>query len=295
MKSIGSEEECPPTVNSVTLADASLTPQMEYTVTVNVSDAGGKADLDTLVLKVYYDSDGGAPSVTEHDDQTAHTQTCAIITWTQGGTFVMTPDPATCTWALGSCTEPATLADDFTFKFTPGKVATETSGDARWQITAKVTDDGIQTDFGCDDTPPTMNWYGEITVNTGSVNWDTVALGSDFTPQITPTTGISVTYICNGGYNQQVKADSPWTNGGGASVTLGGESPGAGEFSLKADDTATLGSAVLVSTSYVTIDSGSQTDESGNTESANTLWLRLGSSGIPAVTYSGTIYYCIAQ
>ena len=72
--------------------------------------------------------------------------------------------------------------------------------------------------------------------------------------------------------------------------------PGSGEFSLKADDTATLGSAVLVtSADYTTFDTGSLTSESGNAESANTLWLKLGSEGIRDVSYSGTIYYRISQ
>jgi hypothetical protein len=91
-----------------------------------------------------------------------------------------------------------------------------------------------------------------------------------------------------------VKSDGSWS-GSGVSITLDAAgSPGVKEFSMKADDTAVLGSAVLVSTSYVTIDSGSQTGEAGNTESANTLWLKMGASGIPAVTYNGTIYYQIA-
>jgi hypothetical protein len=138
-----------------------------------------------------------------------------------------------------------------------------------------------------------MNWYGEVTVNTASFDFGSVDLGSDFGDN--SQTGISVTYICNGNYNQQVKSSNPWS-GSGKSVTLDAEStPGAGEFSLKADDTATLGSAVPVSTSYITIDTGTQTGESGNAESTNTLWLKLGASGIGNVTYSGTIYYRITQ
>ena len=136
-----------------------------------------------------------------------------------------------------------------------------------------------------------MNWYGEISVNTGSVDWGTVSLGSDF--DANSQTGISVTYVCNGNYNQQVKSDGSWS-GGATSLTLNAAgTPGVAEFSLKADDTATLPSAALVSTGYVTIDSGTQTGEAGNTETANTLWLKMGASGIPAVTYSGTIYYQI--
>jgi hypothetical protein len=280
-----------PTVNSVTLTDTSMSPQMEYTASVNVSHGGGKAGLDTLVLKVYYDSNGGTPTDAEAEGQTADTQNCAILTWTESSdTFAIEPSSST-TWSLGTCSSPASLPGDFTFVFTPGKVASQTTGSAVWQIWAKATDDVSQTDTGYDDTPPAMNWYGEVTVDTPSVDWGTVDLGSVFSDN--PQTDISVTYICNGTYDQQVKSDGSWS-GSGVSITLDAAGiPGVKEFSMKADDTAVLGSAVLVSTSYVTIDSGSQTGEAGNVESTYTLWLKLGASGIPAVTYNGTIYYQI--
>jgi len=177
-----------------------------------------------------------------------------------------------------------------------GKVATETTGSANWQIAAKVTDDSSQTAFAYDTDTATndMNWYGEIAVTTTDVDFSSVALGSDFS--VNKQTGISVTYICNGNYSEQVKSSSPWS-GGGNSVTLNAAgSPGNGEFSLKAYSSDTYGSAVLAtSTGYVPIGTGTQTGESGTTVSANTLWLKLGASGMPAVQYSGTIYYGIAR
>ena len=74
-------------------------------------------------------------------------------------------------------------------------------------------------------------------------------------------------------------------------------SPSANQFSLKADDTATLGSAMLVnvSPSYTTIDNtGTLTGESGDNITTNTLWLKLGTP-FAIATYSGTIYWQIAQ
>ena len=272
-----------------------MTPQVQYDARVKVTDTDGKANLTTIVVKIWYDANGGTPTEGEFTAAAANTQTCAIITWTEsGGTFAIQPAAST-TWALGSCIAPADLTGEFQFKFTVGKVATETTGSANWQIAAKVTDDSSQTAFAYDTDTATndMNWYGEITVGNSTVNWGTVALGSDFSAN--SKTGISVTYICNGNYTQQVKSSSPWS-GGGNSVTLNAAgSPGNGEFSLKADDTAVLGSTVLVSTGYVPIDTGTQTNESGNAETSNSLWLKLGASGMPAVQYSGTIYYGIAQ
>lgn len=74
-----------------------------------------------------------------------------------------------------------------------------------------------------------------------------------------------------------------------------GGSPPVNEFSVKADDTAILGSAVLVTarTTFVTIDNtGVQTDESGDTITTNTVWLKLGTP-FSVAAYSGSIYYKI--
>ena len=74
------------------------------------------------------------------------------------------------------------------------------------------------------------------------------------------------------------------------------ETPGSGEFALKGDDDLTLADAALVSTSYTTFGTGTQTGESGTTEANNGVWLKTGSSGITGgVSYDGTIYYAITQ
>ncbi len=76
-----------------------------------------------------------------------------------------------------------------------------------------------------------------------------------------------------------------------------GGSPGKNQFSIKADVTASLGSAVLVTewTTFVTIDdTGVQTGESGDTITTNTVWLKLGTP-FSVAAYSGSIYYKIAD
>jgi hypothetical protein len=291
------ELRIPPAVNSVILVDASMTPQIQQTVTVNVSNAdGGKAALNTLVLKLWYDSSGSDYSESTFDGKTANTQNCAIITWTQStDSFVIQPSSST-TWALGACSSPGSLPGDFTFHFTAGKVATATSGSARWQVAAKASNNAGQTGFNYDSTPPTMDWYGEISVNTVNITWGgTVALGSGFTDDATNRiTNISLTFICNGNYNMQVKASSSWSGSGESVVLATTDTPGNGEFALKADDDATLSGAILVlSTGYTTFGIGTQTSESGNAVTNNSLWLKLGASGIPDVQYSGTIYFMI--
>jgi len=293
----------PPTVDAVALYQSdestlitpggSMDPQVEYAVKVTVTDSDTLDDVNEVKVTIFYDSAGTDPTAPGISD----TQTCAIITWTKGSGWAIDPSAGT-TWVLvsASCKVPSDMGQttgDWWAHFKPGKVATESGAADDWDIYAKATDAAAGSgELYARDYE--MNWYGEITVNTASVDWGTVVLGSDFAAN--EQTGISVTYIANGAYNQQVKASSPWGTVPNQVTLNEAGNPGAGEFSLKADDTATLAAAVLVlSSGYTTFDTGTQTGESGNTESSNTLWLKLGPSGIPAVTYSGTIYYGIAQ
>jgi hypothetical protein len=136
-----------------------------------------------------------------------------------------------------------------------------------------------------------MAWYGEVSISTLTVNWGTVDLSSDFTSNV--QTNIAVSYICNGSFKEQVMTTSPWLEGGYTAALNAGGSPGAGEFSLKANSTSDIGSAQLVnSTTGTTIGTGTQTNASGTTISTNTLWLKVG-SGILPNQYSGTIYFSI--
>jgi hypothetical protein len=175
-------------------------------------------------------------------------------------------------------------------------VSTETAGPAVWQLWAKATDDGGQAATNYDISPPTMNWYGEITVNTPSVDWGTVDLGTGFADSTNELANISVTYISNGDYDQAVKSDATWTGGSyNGAFDATGTCDDAQEFSLLAYDADTFGSAVQVDTFGVSIDAtGTQTGETGNVVATNTLWLRLASVfGID--TYSGNITYIIAD
>lgn len=292
-----------PTVSSVTLTDGAMTPQTEYTVTVAVGDADNLSDLSTLVLKVWYDSNGGAPTEGEYDAAAANTQTGAVITYTVlGDSFVIDPTGASTTWALGTCTEfdageKAATSGDCLFVFTPGKVATKTDGSAVWQVAVKITDSGSQTAFDYDSTPgATMAWYGEVAVTPTSVDFGTLVKGTAFdsyTPQtVYDTSGVN--YIANGAYDEKVKATSSW---GTATLEIVEKAPSAmtaDTFSLKADDTATLGSAVMVDTTGATIDdTDGLTTEAGDDVDNNNLWIQLASS-FTSGEYNGNIYYIIA-
>jgi hypothetical protein len=187
------------------------------------------------------------------------------------------------------------------FYFTVGKVATlgtGGSGEDGWDLFGEVKDEGTPVE-GWDDRDLAMDWYGEITVNTGSVNWGSVSPGMDFAEgDPSEEASISVTYLSNGAYDEKVAAEAQWDDGGSNTADLDNAgSPGQNEFSLKADDTGTLTSAVLVDavSTYTTIDdTGTQTDDDGEDVTTNSLWLKLGTPFVDA-TYSGTIYYQIAE
>ena len=274
-----------------------MTPQVEYDVRVKVTDADGKTDLTTIVVKVWYDADGGTPTSGEFDAISAgDAQTAIIITWTEGATFVLTEETGS-SWVLGTCVAPADLTGYFQFKFTVGKVATETATAKGWQIAAKVTDDSAQTDWDYDADGSTMAWYGEIDVPTATADWGTVNPGIDWAEggSSEEALGVTINYISNGAFDEKVKSSPTWTGVPSGTATLSADAGNANEFALKADDSGTLTSAVVVDATGVTLDNtGVLTEEVGHDAAANALWLKLNATFTKAV-YTGTITYIIAD
>jgi hypothetical protein len=270
----------------------SMNPQAEYAARVTVSDANGLASLRFVRVTVFLDADGDNDPADVPGAGDA--QTAAILTWTNGSPpswSISAGSPTT--WALVSanCVQPSLAGNSGTwwFHFRPGKVATESTD---WDAHALAEDTSSNQGSLYNGGNYDMNWYGEVTVNTPSVNWGIVALGSDFPANV--QTNITVTYIANGNYQQQARTSSPWGTAPRWVALNEGGIPGPGQFSLKANSTSNLGGAVLVpSSGYATFATGTQTGESGNNVAGNTLWLRLGPWGVPDVTYSGTIYYRI--
>jgi len=296
----------PPSVTSVTLTPTAMTPQTEYSVTVAVSDADDLSDLTTVVLKVYYDTDT-TTNETEYDGKTADTQTCAIITLTVAtDTFTVDPTGGGTTWVLGTgkaftTGEKKATTGDCIFDFTPGKVATETTGSDNWQLAAKATDSASQTGWNYDTTPgATMAWYGEVAIDaSAAIDFGLVNPGmvfADCTPQAVYDAGwtpIGVQYISNGDYDEKVKTDSTW--GASSALAEDGVTDVAEEFALKADDDATLADAQVVDSTGVVIDTpNGQTVEAGDVVDSNNLWLQLADT-FTAGSYSGNITYIIAN
>ena len=288
----------PPVVNSVSLTPTAMTPQTSYSVAVNITDSDHLSDLAQVVFKVWYDANGGAPLQAEFDSATANTQTCAVITWTPGGSFVMTPSSST-SWILGSSVAHSPLTDTtgtFTFIFSPGKVATETAGSSdKWQLAAKATDTQSGTGWNCDGEGSTMNWYGQITVPTSaSVNFGTLLAGTDYSATQRAVTG-TFTYVANGAYAETVKTSATWSGvTHTATLDTNGDCTSAQQFALKADDSTVVGSGAVVNTVGATIDTGALTAEAGVNETAMNLWMKL-ASGFDPDLYSGTITYSIVN
>jgi hypothetical protein len=278
----------------------SMTPQRTYYTRLAVTLSNNLEHLQTVQVTIFYNPTGS-------DDMTAptsgDTQTCAILTCTVGTLPSWTIDPgSSTTWQIlqGGCSQPDLndISGDWIFAFKPGKVAIENIGVADWDAQGKAIRNPTQTgDRYVRDKD--MNWYGEITVNTPSVDWGEVPLGltSDNTTYNPKT--VSIHYIANGDYYEDIRSED-WT-GAGETVTLDETSvdPPAfpGMFALKANDIDDLGSAVTVKSGIYehTNATGVLTTEDGVTVANNGLWLSLSETGIAPVTYNGTIYYQIAN
>lgn len=286
----------------------SMDPQTEYWAKVTVTENSQLKHLATVQATLYYDSDASHPAA----PGTGNTQTCAILTWHADNTpeewEIASGTPTT--WARVIADSSHTdvtghaTTGDWKFAFIPGKVATETRGDAVWDAEGKATNKSSQsgTAYVYDKA---MTWRGEISVD-GSVNWGEVPLGLMFENltynPMPPSDNITVTYIANGDYYENI-ASTDWS-AGGETVTLEetGQNPPslAGQFGLEASyqsaDPSDNVTVKLNTTAYTSMKSDEGiTSEDGNEVTNNRLWLSLSTSGILPGTYSGDIYYQVAR
>jgi hypothetical protein len=271
---------------------ASLTPQQQWTqVTATVSDPDTLADIQQVKITLFYDSNKSHPTL---EPTTGDTRTSAILSWTRtGGWTIDQGDGATWDLNLAGCARPADslTSGDWVFSFKVGKVATATTGASGWDIYGYTADTENTTAVSHQFDVP-MAWYGEVSVSTVLINWGTVDPGSDFSSNV--QTGITITYICNGDFQEQVMTTSPWLHSNEKVWLNTSGTPGNDEFSLKVSTSGSLESALLVnSDTGITIGTDHQTGEAGLTVSTYTLWLKMG-VGILPDQYLGTIYFNIS-
>jgi len=295
------------------LGAGSMDPQATYYAQLTVTCLSKLKHLETVQATIYYDEDGSdSPPVGGGD-----TQKLAILTWTAAtDTFSIDSGGGSTTWSLeAGSTHPADLNDttgDWQFFFKPGKVATEAPSAAH--VNAEWDAEGLAIDKTPTESNKTyladdkgMTWFGEIDiVSSGTIDWGPVDLGLTFDDAVdNPQTDIEVNYIANGDYYEDI-ASEDWDDGAlppevVALVELDADDAppaGDGEFALKAYWDNVLGSAqkVPADSSYAHIKSTEGiTSEDGNAEDANTLWLSLSASGIYPGTYTGSIWYQIAE
>jgi len=287
-----------------------MTPQTTYYYAkVSVTSNSKLKQLETIRATLFYNASG---NLTMPAPLAGDVHDCAILTCTIGAppgyAISWSSDFGTSTtWTLHQpgCQSPASLdatSGDWIFAFEPGTVATENTGAAMWNVQgyAENRNDAKNDDLYVRDK--NMMWYGEITVNDPAVDWGAVPLGLVFeNATYNPETVTDVNYIANGDYAEDIKSSDNWTG----AVTLdivtldvtGGNPPAAdSQFALEANDTSDNVTAITVTNSYNSIDNtGTITEEAGDTVNTNTLWLSISAAGIVPDTYSGSIYYQISN
>jgi hypothetical protein len=244
------------------------------------------------VVKIAIDADNDDDY---SDLPAADTQTSFIMTCTVGDTPIWSQDPSSSTtWDIveGDCTQPdlAAPSGNFWFHFKPGKVATEATD---WDVYVVATDDGALTDSYYDGRDYSMLWYGEIDVSGTAPNWGTIMPGMDFA-NANAKESVTVIYISNGNYDAALSTTN-WTGSGNTATLNTSGDPGANGFSMKAWSSDNLTAADLVTTAAadcVIDNTGDLTTEPGDTNSANTLYLKIGTPFVDGV-YSGTITFYI--
>ena len=278
-----------PTVDSVAIGSTTLSPGSAYDITVTVSDTNTLDDEDNITVYFYYDADGTYADPTP----SANNNNFAVLKWVKGAGFSLDAAHSGSTWGLTGTPPTMTLSTgSWVFHVTVSKVAEETLSGAEWHINAHVNDGTAEAEgTNAVGNHAQVNWYGEITVATSAIDWGAMATGTDNTQ----SAAIGATYIANGTYDQQAMASSTWT--GPATIGLDATgNPGDAQLSVRANDTNDLAGAIQVSSaSYQSFDSGVMTVEAGNPETTNYLWLTLGHTGIPAGTYTGSVYFKIVN
>ncbi len=281
-------------VVTTTFTPTAMDPQTNQTVTVGVQmDTGATLDeLTSVTLKVWYEASPSEPTQETFDSKLAtEAKTCAVITWTNGGTFVL-DDDANTSWdlVLGSCVEPTLSSNtgNFVFVFKPGMVATETTGGALWQIAA-ATSSEYPTSFDWDDEGAAMNLFTDIAVP-ASIEWGTVPPGLDFDDSAPSRHALgTITVIANGGYKLNAFSEN-WDDGGSNTATLDAALDNAQDFALLADVDDLMDGATTLTTSALQVGSnGTITEEVGQGYSVY-LWLALNDTFVSA-SYGGTITF----
>lgn len=213
-----------------TIPATSLTPQQKYYIKIDVTDNDGIASLKGLDVRMWYDSEGAeqSGSVLDSIDSYQPDEMIAIYWWNDQDVLNFVGGSGT--WELDHAQvvkpenpDPEETSFSFIIPLTVGKLAQETSGNAKWQLGVKAYDQFAQTcsyfsNAGIFGLP--MNWYGEIVVESGTeVDWGGIPANTRYySPQARQVLSEKISYLSNGSYGEQVKADNLWYLIGGDMV-----------------------------------------------------------------------------
>ena len=298
-------ENAAPAVTDFTLYESDesdtttqMTPQTEYAVKIEVSDANKLEDIAQLkvILKT------NTTLLTAGDNVTDK----ATYKWTaSNGWEFVGPGAGGSTWAINAsaCRQPSDFAatsGTWWLHFVPGKVARESTAATtqRWDIYVKAmdkqsaSDEMIKWDYE-------MMWYGELSAVDTSYEFGDVQLGAENVTITDSDSAINVTTIANGNYKLASKSTN-WVNetfGSTAMLDWDG-TLSSGEFALKVDGYGSLDSFTYVRDTYTTIQDFSSvsgpTAEAGESRGIYQ-WLSVASEGLLPGTYKGTYYVQIAN
>ncbi len=294
---------------------AGFTPQHSYDIKISITDNDGLGDLKRVHVKLWYDNYGNNVGEAQFNSlMYPESSSYEEIIWTRSNNAIYSSSQSDSTWQFPSSVLPTNsfLADnkntsfDFVFTVNPGKVSTETTGDARWHVAVLTTDTANYANFKAytDKGVPGlfMNWYGEVYADPVTVEWGSVPLGMNFEDDPARQTlgvGKGVNYISNGFFTAGIKASTTWSTTQGSSLTLASTTAKENTFSLKASlftipNPKIQGVLLRADGNVVALDeSFSLTSESGDFFDENQLFLALANKIDYPGEYTGIIYYTI--
>ena len=297
------------------IAVSGMTPQHSYDIKIAITDNDGLGNLSTVRVKLWYDPTGNQASRTEFDAQTSPANTSyQEITWDRATNTVSSSNLANSSWTFPLYVVPSNTvlenaqntSFDFVFTVKVGKVASQTYNAARWHVAVLTTDSANYEFYRAytDNGKPGlfMNWYGEVSPDSVTIDWGSVPLGLSFDdPAAEKSLGqfTRVKYISNGLYTTGIKASKTWITTSANSLALAENTFSENTFAIKAwyevlATPSTSGTLLRADGNNADMALGqAATDEAGTEFGNNRLYLALASKITNPGKYIGTIYYTI--
>ena len=293
-----------------------LDPGREYEVIIDVTYDAGIGNITGIAIKFWYDETGNLSEKSDFNSQdTTSITNCAIVTWNYDGSVTSLAIDAgqeETSWEINI--QESTLPDktvledlletEFTFKFKirVGKIARETSGNARWQVGTKVINQLGEGDYenianGLE-SGVSMNWYGQMYLPE-AVNWGSLLAGIDFDDESARAKVEGIEFISNGTFDYEISVSSPWSSKDDVKVHGTQDALNSDEFALRVstNDEFEETSAKIVSfgENFDLVEEDLAPNESYENIKDNYLYLRINEDFPESQAFSGNIVYRIGN